>query len=175
MEVLTMNEVFVCIGCGKIGDKEDLSFYKATIVDNEVMNKIIEANKLGVLKCPHCGSPDVFYSRPDAPIGVFSPEQSFIESAQDKIGVHTKPTHIDMAKIQVIGRELTKEEYLSISPDLVVATPKPIVKENKNTQEPVRIDTMVRFKNKCDLCEMLFECKVDGSTRCPKCLKKLVQ
>jgi hypothetical protein len=145
-----MSEMFLCLDCGRIGDKDNLVFYEVNIPDNEIINKIVLSNHLGSFKCSACSSANVLYGRPEVKMPYVPP--TIIPSATSPYGPHT---------------------------DLQTTTNYPTtINTTDTTQSPEQEEKprpIIRFKNECDSCKKEFSSKVSGATRCSDCIKKMIK
>lgn len=154
-----MSDMFLCVDCGRIGDKNSLLFYEVSVPDNEIMNKIMGANHLGSFKCPGCGSSSVFYSKPEIPLVVPGPmviPYAPVQKQPDDYTVFTTDKTVPSVPMQ-LSQEAAPEEV--IAPPVEEAKPRPVV----------------RHTNECDTCKKDFISKVAGATRCPECIKKTLK
>lgn len=185
--------IVFCNGCGFIGnDTELLNVSADSLQNNRVYDVLIKINGFSCRCCPKCKSSEIFYKF--TPIltpsigqeqinvpSVFWPQgtgdvvQRCDNGVQGNVDTTTddteKPSNDDVTK------EILKEIFDSISSPVSPTSPE-VAKKKGNTKEKKKpnrlIDTKSRYSCVCDTCNKKFETKVDGTVKCPECLKKLI-
>lgn len=160
--------MYMCLGCGSMGVRDDLVFEVIDVVGP--LSEIFKVNSFGKYACPNCRKADgvVFQQHATAnvclkiPAGPIVREEPTPWAPQPKVEIGKGFTSITIPK--EAEPVIDEQPPAEVAAEPFRAPPAP---------EPVRVPPA--YSNKCDICQKMFKSKIDGATRCPKCLAETLR